>query len=491
MAFLKIEDLNFYYPKSEMKALSNINFEIKKGEFVLLMGKSGSGKSTLLRLLKKEIAPGGNVSGTVSFDAEKIGFVFQNPQHSIVTDRVRSELAFALENEALPKDEITAKISEISAYFNLEHLLERETSTLSGGEKQLLALASVMISAPDLLLLDEPNAYLDPVASDRLFHIIRRLNSELGITVIMSTHTPEALLSKADNVLILDEGEQIVFGTPRESVFKIRELGNPIIKAMPVTVRLFEEAPLTMKDALFCVSSLKEKENQTYILGQPILKMKNIYFAYGKRKSDILSALNYSAQKGKINVIVGTNGSGKSTLLKVAAGLLKPYGGKVKCDNKISLLPQNVMYLFTKDTAGEEVSSSSADLLKISHLLHRHPYDLSAGEAKLFAIGKQLDTGADILLMDEPTSGLDAIAKQHFASILHELTSFGKTIVLVTHDLEFAGSYADNVAFLSGGVLSKPLPRRDFFSSVDMYTTQTRRLTRGYLKNAVCVEDIL
>lgn len=490
MPFLEVENLSFSYPKSENTVLGELEFFVNQGDFVLVMGKSGSGKSTLLKLLKKEIAPTGRRDGTIRCDADNIGFVFQNPQQSMVTDRVRSELAFRLENIGTGYKEITAKIAETSAYFNLSHLLEREIATLSGGEKQLLSLASVMIGTPDLLILDEPTAHLDPAMANNLLHIVERLNRELGVTVIMSTHTPKELLETADSVLLLDGGNMLFFGTPHDSAGFLKEQKHDMLHAMPASVRLFDDAPLSVKESLPFAKNLCEKPLVPYRQSDTALKIKDICFAYERNAPEILYDLSYKAEKGKINAIVGENGGGKSTLLKIIAGVLKPYRGKVHRKTNTSLLSQNVHYLFTKETVSKEIGMDTAQRLGITHILAMHPFDLSEGQARLAAIGMQLETGADILLMDEPTSSLDAHGKIELAKLLSSLCDEGKTIILVSHDLDFVGRYAHNVAFLCAGELSAPMPRRLFFSSLNLYTTEVRRITRGILDYAVSEEDV-
>lgn len=489
---VEVKHVSFTYPGGSAPALCDVSFSVQPGEFVLLMGPTGSGKSTLLRLLKKEIAPAGQLQGTIVCSASHTGFVFQNPQTSIVTDNVRSELAFTLENMGLDRYAILNKISEAAAFFHLDALLERNTASLSGGEKQMLALASVMVSSPQVLLLDEPTAQLDPAAAERLGQMILRLNRELGITVLMSSHLPGAFYADADRILLLDQGRLRAFDTPQDTARFLKAAAHPMLGALPAGARLFDAAPLTVRAARAFASGLREKEYVPPVRPAAVLEAKNLRFAYSKTEPDVLDGLSYAAYPGIVNAIVGANGSGKSTLLKVLCGVLKPYGGKVRSKLRMSLLPQNVRYLFTQETAGGEIQAQTADYLGLPPaLLKRHPYDLSGGESKLLALGMQLETEADILFMDEPTAGLDAQSKVRLASVLQALCRSGKTIVLVTHDLDFVGTYAQYVAFLCGGALSKPQDRRVFFSRLDLYTTEVRRITNGFLPYAVSEVDLL
>lgn len=491
MAILEAKSLSFSYPKSENNALTDLSFSVERGQFVLLMGKSGSGKSTLLHLLKPEIAPYGTLQGNCNSSAEQIGFVFQNPDDSIVTDTVVSELAFSLENRGADSAEITRKISECAAFFHINHLLDKKTSTLSGGEKQLLSLAAAMMTAPEVLLLDEPCAQLDPASAEKFTEVLLRLNRELGTTVLMSTHNPGELLAAADQALLLDAGRLVLFAPPQAFVQQLKASKHEMCAALPPQTRLLDASPLTVRDAIPLAGVLLEKPMEQQSANEVVLRLKNVCFAYEKKKKDIFFRLHYQVERGKINAVVGTNGAGKSTLLKVMAGVLKPYSGKVQTKLHVAMLPQTVQYLFTKDFVRDEVSMESAEKLGITALLDRHPLDLSGGESRLLGLGVLLDTGADVLLLDEPTAGLDAILKIQLAKQLQQLCKSGKTVVLVTHDLEFAGRYADNVAFLCNRVLSKPEARRVFFSGMDLYTTPVRRMTRSYLQRAVSEDDLL
>lgn len=491
MAVIEAKELTFTYPNRTLPALENVTFSVNEGELVLLMGRSGSGKTTMLRLMKKEIAPFGKIGGTLECGSENIGFVFQNPNDSIITDNVISELAFSIENAGADSGSISRRIGECSAFFNLQDLLDKKTEALSGGEKQTVSLAASMMTAPDVLLLDEPCAHLDPVAEEKFVQVILRLNRELGTTVIISAHDPEKLLPYADRVMLLEDGSLTKCAPPLEFALWLKKENHEMLSAMPPGVRLFEQAPLTVREAIALSSSLSERSEEKISDGETALELKHICFAYDKKGRDILFDLSYKAQSGKINAVIGANGSGKSTLMKVIAGVLKPYSGKVKTKLKAALLPQTVQFLFTHDEVGQEIGADTAEALGIGGLLSYHPLDLSGGEARLLGLGIVLETGAELLLLDEPTAGLDAVAKQRLAEKLKYLCAGGKTVLLVTHDLEFAGKYADCVSFLCDKRLSKPASRREFFSQMELYTTQVRRITRRYLKSAVSEEDIL
>ena len=486
MALFKAKNLTFSYPLSDKAALKNVDLRVEQGEFILVMGKSGSGKSTLLRLLKKEIAPVGKITGEINIDCDSIGFVGQNPETSFVCDNVRSELAFALENEKYSNDEITVRIGETASFFNLNFLLDKKIDELSGGEKASVAIASAMISDVRVLLLDEPLSQLDPKAVTTVSSMLKRINEELGVTVIVVSHSSEEFIDFCDRLVILENGEIICNDTPDNA-----KNNASLLPYFPVCTRLFDERPLNIKSAVSLAKRLRENPIENQNKSDVCVNLKNITFAYNKNQRDILSRLNFKAYKAQINCIIGANGSGKTTLLKVIAGIKKQYSGSAKTFGKCAYMPQNVKYLFTKDLVKDEIRAEIAEKLGIADCLNQHPFDLSGGQAQKLAFGILLEQNADILLLDEPTKAFDEFSKNDLKSLLFELKSQGKTIITVSHDLDFVGDIADNVSFLSDGIISKAGGKREVFSSLNFYTTQIRRITKRYLSSAVSMGDIV
>ncbi len=487
MALFEIENLTFSYPCSSSNALDGIDLKINDGEFVLIMGKSGSGKSTLLRLLKKEIAPVGTLGGKLDINTSSIGFVNQSPETSFVCDNVRGELAFALENLSLSNDEITVKIGETASFFNLNHLLDKKLSELSGGERASVAVASAMIGDAKVLLLDEPLSQLDPKAVVTVSSLLKRINEELGVTVIVVSHSSSEFIDFCDRLVILESGRVICDSAP-----KTCRHNTDLLPFFPICTRIFDERPLSVKESVFLASKLEEKDEKPlhFDKNDVCVKLKNISFAYGKGQDDILSFLNFTAYKSKINSVIGANGSGKTTLLKIIAKINKAYGGKVKVNGKCAYMPQNVKYLFTKERVGDEIKIETANRLGISDLIDRHPFDLSGGQAQKLAFGILLEQDADIFLLDEPTKAFDEFSKNELKSLLLELKNHGKTIIMVSHDLDFVGEVSDCVSFLSDGIISAAGDRRMVLSSLNFYTTEVRRITKRYLNSAVSTGDL-
>lgn len=488
MALLEIKNLTFSYPNASYNALENVELTLERGEFCFVCGKSGSGKSTLLRLIKKELAPFGKKSGSIELYTDKIGYLNQNVESNIVTDTVFGELQFALQNTELSNSQAALKIAETASYFNLNSYIDEKTDNLSGGVKQLLALACTMILMPDILVLDEPCSQLDPVSAQSFYSAVRRLNRENGVTVIMCEHKAD-MLSDADRALFLDTGRAEFFGSPQELAQYLVTDNSDMAAILPAYTQLLKSSPLDFSKAKIEVEKISEKPYlKPDIKGETAaLTAKGVCFAYKKGARDILFDLDYKAYKGKINAVVGANGSGKTTLLKCLAKVSRPYGGKIKASGKTALMPQNVQSVFLYDTVAQEIQNEKIiEQFSLTELLGRNPFDLSGGEAQRVAISKAIQSGADIILLDEPTKSVDAAFKTQLARILKQLCQEGKTIILVTHDLEFAGRYADYVSFLFSGKIASSDDRRAFFSSLEIYTTALSRMSGGRI---VSVDD--
>ncbi|MGN1329505.1 MAG: ABC transporter ATP-binding protein [Eubacterium sp.] len=486
MAVFKTENLTFSYPKSDKKAVDNVNIQIEKGELVLLMGESGNGKSTFLRLLKKELSPFGKITGNIVSDCKNIAFVQQNPDTSFVSETVRGELVFALENRNMTDAEIAVRLGEISSFFNINDILDSKLSCLSGGEKATVSIAAAMIDNADVLILDEPFAQLDPKAVLSVSSMLKRINTELGVTVIMASHTCAEVIDFCDRLIVLRNGRCICNTSVREAVKE-----NSLLDFFPAFTSLFDERPLTVKEAIPLSAKFSEKPLNKEKETEPAVVLKNITFAYGKSEPDILNRLSYIAYRGKINSIIGSNGSGKTTLLKVMGGIKKAYSGNVKATGKICYMPQNVRYLFTKDAVGEEISLATAEKLGIADCINQHPFDLSGGQAQKLAFGILLEQNADIFLLDEPSKTFDTRSKKILTELLKSLCKQGKTVIMVSHDIDFVGEISDYVSFLSDGIISSAGDRRQVLSSLKFYTTQIRRITAGSLEFAVSAEDLV
>ena len=541
MAHFEIKNLTFSYPGSSAKTLSGVNFSVEKGEYVVLCGASGSGKTTLLRHLKSVLTPYGQRSGEILFDgkpldsvsqleqAAKIGFVMQDPDDQIVTDKVWHELAFGLESVGTDPKTMRLRVAEMASYFGIQSWFHKDVATLSGGQKQLLNLASIMAMQPEVLILDEPTSQLDPIAASDFLNTVRKINIELGTTIVITEHRLEDIYHAADRVVVMERGCVAANGDPRTVGALLRRQGSPMLAALPTPVRVFFSAdgegtcPLTVREGrtwltkTFADRKLTDTEPEmepVMTTGEsPALKLKEVWFRYEKDSPDVLQSMDLTVPQGSMFAIVGGNGAGKSTTLKTIAGICKPYRGSVEIFGKnikkykagelfrdcVGMLPQDPKSLFVKRTVREELEEMNgegekireiAELCQISHLMDKHPYDLSGGEQQRTALAKVLLTEPRLLLLDEPTKGLDNFFKIRLAEMLCKLKERGITIVMVSHDVEFCAEYADLVSmFFDGQILTTDTPRR-FFGQNSFYTTAANRMSRCVFRNAVTADDV-
>lgn len=527
MEILSCENVAFKYNESTDYAISDCTFSVKKGEKIMLCGASGSGKSTLLRLLKRELSPRGELFGNITLmgkgrselsareSAEKIGFVMQNPDSQTVCDKVSAELAFGLESFGVKSGEIQSRVGEMAAFFGIEPLYDRDISTLSGGQKQLVALCSVMVTDPDILLLDEPTAQLDPVAARELLGILDRLNKEMGVTIIIAEHDPEELFDSCDKILYLAKGKTEFFGTPALTAKYFVE--NALKGFLPETAKAFarlcDDLPLNVRQGRAKLEKLgvtdipKQADNVADSAEPYALQCKNLWQRYEKNSPDILKGCDLGIRKGECYGLLGSNGGGKSTLLRVICGLCKPYMGTVSLFGKkqkaykngslfremLAFLPQEPVTMFVKESVREDLLQSGdkvtvenvSQRMGIEHLLDRHPWDLSGGEIQKCAFAKILLADPKIIVLDECTKGMDSFAKKALGDILLDLKDEGRTILLVTHDLEFAAQYCDRCGLLFDGKIVAEDNAVEFFSHNRFYTTAAAKLTRGFFSGAV------
>ena len=531
MEKIKIKNLIFSYPNSEKTALNDINLTINQGEFVTICGKSGCGKSTLLRHLKPILTPHGKTSGEIYFDgksiydfsdreqAENIGFVMQNPDNQIVTDKVWHELVFGLESLGINSAEIRSKAAEMASFFGIQNWFYENVANLSGGQKQILNLASVMVMNPTLLLLDEPSSQLDPISAHDFFTMLERINTELGVTIILSEHNLSEVFPLSDKVVVMENGKITAENTPYKIGEELKQ--NSMFAALPTPTKIYYSlgnnsgnCPITIRDGHKWLEKQQINEHFEFkaeknrINTKPILELKDVWFRYEKNSDDILKGLSFKVHENEFYAIVGGNGVGKSTALSVISKINKPYRGKVFINNdtKVAVMPQNPQSLFLKKSVLEELYDAVFDvekekrkneieyvikLCELDNLLENHPYDLSGGEQQRVALAKMLLRKPDLLVLDEPTKGLDACFKRKLATILKSLQKNGMTVLMVTHDIEFCAEYADICAMFFDGKIVSEAPPRKFFAENNFYTTSAKRMADGIIENAVLDKDII
>lgn len=558
MALLEVKNLSFTYPRqpkdtTEPKpALSDVSLEIRKGEFMVLCGASGCGKSTLLRLLKRELAPEGEKSGEIIFCGKEqstlsereaaceIGYVLQNPENQIVTDKVWHELAFGLENMGVPTPVIRRRVAEMACFFGIDDWFRKKTTELSGGQKQLLNLASILSMQPKLLILDEPTSQLDPIAASDFIHTLSKINKELGLTILLTEHRLEEVFPLADRVAVMDQGKLLFVEPPRQAGHELKKFdpNHRMLLGLPSAVRIYqgldaEDAicPLTVRDGRNfieenydnTITRLERETEKKEEKDRPIaMRMKDICFRYEKEEPDVLDHVALTLYEGEVVSLLGGNGAGKTTLLSVISGTNRPYYGKIEVFGKrlqkyrgkelyirkLASLPQNPQTVFLKMTVREDYEELAKVLeckkselekkiqavtqkLEITHLLDRHPYDLSGGEQQRAAIGKVLLLEPRLLLLDEPTKGIDAWSKRQLGNLLKDLRRQGITVLMVTHDVEFAAEVSDRCGlFFDHEITSVDTPE-EFFCNNNYYTTAANRISRQQYENAITCEEVI
>ena len=548
MAQFAIENLTFSYPTDpEHPSLREISLQVEQGEYIALCGKSGSGKTTLLRHLKTVLTPHGNRTGSILYEgrpleeadlrrqSSEIGFVMQNPDSQIVTDKVWHELAFGLESLGCDQKTMRLRVAEMASYFGIQGWFHRDVAELSGGQKQLLNLASIMAMQPKVLILDEPTSQLDPIAASDFLNTVKKINRELGTTVLITEHRLEDIFHAADRCVVMENSRILVDDEPKKVGQLLHAQKSDMFSAMPAPVRIFYGAgeigaasPLTVREGRSWLTekaaghtlrdTLPSQPEFPEEVSDPALSVREIWFRYEKDSPDILKGVSFDVPRGSLFAIVGGNGTGKSTTLKAICGICRPYRGKVFIDGQnaakckdlfhghLAMLPQDPQCLFVKKTVREDLEEmlphtcpdktrridDMARLCDISHLLEHHPYDLSGGEQQRAALAKVLLTEPKLLLLDEPTKGLDSFFKRQLAELLHRLMrEQGVTIVMVSHDVEFCAEHADSVSmFFDGQLLTTNIPRC-FFSRNSFYTTAANRMSRHLFPQAVTAEDVV
>ena len=557
MEILRVDGLKFSYPNQLKKALNNINFSIDEGDFVLICGESGCGKSTLLRHLKPELSPHGQVSGDIYYYSQKIndysskqlaseiGYVLQNPDSQIVTDKVWHELAFGLENMGLDTQTIRLRVAEMASFFGIQGWFRKNVNDLSGGQKQLLNLASIMAMQPKILILDEPTSQLDPIAAKDFIDTLVRINKELSTTIIMTEHNLEDIYSVCDKVIVMEDGKVIC----NDTNYKVADIlsgdkNHKMFKSLPTPSKIYNQlngylegaskSPLTVKDCRqwlndsmdeLTITKLDDTETEINIDEKDreiAIELKDVYFQYNKISEPTIRDLSFKVYKGEIYSILGGNGTGKSTTLSLVARQRKPQRGKIfinniemkKYNNKslyennLALLPQNPQSLFVFETVREDLEEvlilqnkdreyidkevkRVSKLLDIEHLLEHHPYDLSGGELQRAGMAKVMLLNPKIILLDEPTKGLDAYCKEEIGKMLMKLRDMGVTIVVVSHDIEFSARYSDRCAmFFDGSIVSEGTPK-EFFLGNNFYTTVSNRIARNIFEDTLIHEDVV
>lgn len=489
---LELKGLSFTHAGATEEVLRGVDLDVAQGSFALLVGDTGSGKSTMLSLVKPQIAPAGSKQGSVRVfgrnvedlsdeqSARTVGFVFQDPDNQIVCDSVWHEMAFGLENLGVPAAEMRRRVAEAGYFFGMGDWFHSPTDALSGGRKQLLALASTLVMQPRLLLLDEPTAQLDPIATKNFLHALFRVNRELGCTVVVATHAPDLMADYATCAYELRDGSvreiedlaELKKGCDLEGVCGRRQGRSGSVSDAPAESMADIERPAGQRRGGSLLSGVR-----TGFSSAPAVDARGVWARYERDADWVLRGLDISVATGEVHALVGGNGSGKSTLLALMAGVRRANRGALRViPTKKALLPQDPKALFACECVEDELmewtdigaygaaeAQAMLSRLDLASCAERHPYDLSGGQRQLLALGKVLLVGPQLLLLDEPTKGLDRTARKEVARLVDEARRGGATTVMATHDLEFASAVADRMSLLFDGEVACTEPVDEFF----------------------------
>jgi energy-coupling factor transport system ATP-binding protein len=523
---IQVDDLTYTYPGADRPALAEVTLKVAEGHFALVAGPSGSGKSTLLRCLNGLVPhfSGGTVRGRVTVAgldpvaegpqvlSRVVGFVAQDPEAQFVLDRVEDEIAFALENAALPRGEMQRRVEAVLDLLELTPLRDRALSTLSGGEKQRVAIAAALALRPRLLVLDEPTSQLDSQSADEVLRALVRLNREPGLTIVLVEHRLERVLPYVDQLIYLEADAPVLSGPPREVLARI-PLTPPVItlaKALgwsPLPLTVEEARPFARETALTAEPRRPRTDARA-----PLLHVEGLHFAY--HRAPVLRDVGFDVGAGELVALMGPNGSGKTTLLRCIVGLLEPARGQITLAGRallgretadicreVGYLPQTPDDLLFADTVAEELivtlrnhgllaapplpPSTLLDRLDLAQVRERYPRDLSVGQRQRVALGAITVTRPRVLLLDEPTRGLDYRAKETLVQLLRAWQAEGTAIVLTTHDVELAAQAAERVVMLrDGAVVADAAP--EALAPSPLFSPQVARLFpgRGWLTPA-------
>lgn len=527
---INISHLSFHYPQTTVPVLDNVSLSIEPGTLTLVAGASGSGKSTFLQCINGLVPhfSGGRIEGTIDVFgmnpiqsgldvlSNTVGFVFQEPEAQFVFDTVEDEIAFALENQGISRKEMHYRVDSILDIMGLTLLRDQKIQDLSGGEKQKIAITSALILRPEVLVLDEPTSQLDPTSADEILRLIVDLKVDHNLTVLISEHRLERLLPYTDNILFLTMEHGFMFGTPQEILPKMEHV--PPIITIAKRLNLFplplapSDFPANDRDPL-SGQAIPSDSSVPYKSSRESIHLDHL--SVQLQGNEILKDISFTLNQGEILALLGPNGAGKTTLLRAVLGLI-PSDGRRNLQSMnmaemtlsdiiehIGYLPQNPNDLLFSDSVLGEMQMT----LKNHHLLKEddeiasfltlfglqdrqndYPRDLSVGERQRVALAAITVHDPQILFLDEPTRGLDYRAKIDLANLLREWRDQGKSILLVTHDVEFAADFADRVAILEEGSILFTGHPKIAFSQFEPYLTQTAKIFPG--RNWITPQDI-
>ncbi|MFC0903440.1 ABC transporter ATP-binding protein [Clostridium sp. MT-14] len=539
MAYIEIKDLNFTYPMEKERSLKNINLQLEKNDFLLIAGRSGSGKSTLARAIVGTVPNfyGGTIGGEIKIGgkylkdmshrerAEKVTMVFQDPEKQLMMNRVHREVAFGLENIGVDEDVIKRRVYEALQFSGILHLADRDIASLSGGEKQKVAVASALVYMPDCIILDEPTSQLDPSSAEEMLNITKKINEELGITIIVIEQRVNRWFDTVDSIAVMNDGTLELFEDKRDFYYNCNKRQ---FMFMPDYLKFFKKMnfnkmPQNFKDARVEIlnSSLNVKSGNEVAAAEfqnndkEVISVNKLNCKYGSKQ--VLRDINFTVENGEFIAILGANGAGKSTLLKTILGLVEHEGiirlyGEDTSKMDIRQIARHIGYIsqnpndylskdsvyeevkFTMDNYGiydEKIVNSVLKELEIYDLKDKNPRDLSGGQRQRVAIASILVLQPDMILLDEPTRGLESGLKNKLGKLLQNLNRKGTSIILVTHDTDFASNFCRRYMIMFNGRIVADGNKRQVLGDGIFYTTSMNKLLRDKDDSIFTLEEAI
>jgi cobalt transport protein ATP-binding subunit len=532
---ISVKNVTYTYPEQDTPALKDVNLDVNQGEYVVVMGRNGAGKTTLCILLNGVIPNvlGGKMRGrteVMGLDtrrhhvyemAQYVGMVLQDPEAQLFTSNVRSEAAFAAENLGVPREEMVERIEWALEVVRLQEMVKRAPSHLSGGQKQRLAIAAGLVMRPSVLVLDEPTSQLDPIGAQEVFAVLRDLNQDLDMTIVLSTHKSEHAARYADRIVVLDEGRIVAQGTPQE-IFSQVELLDRIYVQVPAVTRVEwdldkalgkdrAEKGVLLEDTQSSLSKLLDERGiarQSIAVStpppptppapeEPTIAFKDVSFQYPGTDQNALDGISISVGKGEFVGIVGQNGAGKTTLVKHIIGLLKPTSGQIIADGKdvakesvedmartVGLVLQNPDAQLFAMSAAEEVAFGCTNLglppeevaqrvdralaaTGLEEFREAYPFNLSFGDRRKLSVAAVVSMEPQVLIFDEPTTGQDFKGRRDLADIARRLNEMGRTVLMVTHDMDLIAEYTHRLIVMGNGRVLLDGPTAEVFQEVE------------------------
>ena len=514
---IEVTGLTFAYPHAERPVLRDVTLSIQEGEAVLIVGPSGGGKSTFLRCLNGLVPHfhGGRFAGRVSVGgldtlnhqprdlARQVGMVFQDPESQFVADIVEDELAFGMENMGVSRLTMRKRVEEVLDVLGIGDLRRRRLDTLSGGELQRVAIGAVLTMQPKTLVLDEPTSQLDPQAAEEVLTTVQRLNSDLGLTVIVAEHRLERVVQHVDRVLYLPGDGSVESYPVREAMARL-PLAPPVARIgralgwepLPLSVREGKRFARKLRPALSGLNETRPSSNGVCV------QVEGLYLTYGN--GDVLKDVSLNARGGEVLALMGRNGAGKTSLLRSLIGLAAPRKGSVRLldrdvresgteelSRQVAFVPQDPASVLFRDNVEAEVVDTlrgtgrqgtvdeALSEWSLQRLRREHPRDLSAGERQRAALAAMLAGHPSVILLDEPTRGMDYETKELLIANLRRRCEEGCAVILASHDVELVGSCAQRVALLADGRVVADGPAREVLTESVTFSTQVNKLFGG------------